>query len=60
MSNGVTVQFYCEHVAKNHVHCNRYTAVPNVGSYETPKNVIKDTEWAYVDGEVRCPQHKED
>ncbi|MDB9247487.1 hypothetical protein PN419_00500 [Halorubrum ezzemoulense] len=57
MSDGVKVTFYCEHVAPNHVHCNRYTTVSSVGAHEAPRNVIKDTEWTYVDGEVRCPQH---
>lgn len=59
MTDGAEITFYCEHVAPNHVHCNRYIVVTNVEPYETPQNMIEDIEWEYVDGEARCPQHAE-
>lgn len=57
MSNGLKIEFHCEHVAKNHVHCNRYTIVPNVGKKQPPSEAIERTDWSFVDGDVRCPQH---
>lgn len=57
MSSRVVVGLYCEHVAKNHVHCNRYTKISDVRVEQSITDVIDESLWSIVDGEVRCPEH---
>jgi len=58
MSGGINgIRLYCEHVSKNHVHCNWSTSVP-IDMDQTPREVIEASDWTLVNGEVRCEEHQ--
>lgn len=50
---GVRVIAYCDDVNKNHVHCNRYTAV-NVDTLDDAKEALEEKGWSVEEDETYC------
>jgi len=56
MSKGIgTIMVYCEHVTKNHVHCNKCTKI-SIGLHEKPIDVLSTSDWEVIDGKTYCPE----
>lgn len=54
-----SLEIYCQHVSRNSVHCNMHTSLA-VWDFDVPvREVIEKSEWAIVDGDVKCPMHNE-
>lgn len=58
--NGQTLTLYCDHVSKNHVHCNRVTKVTVDNIDRTVREIIEaKTGWEVRRGEMFCDEHAE-
>jgi hypothetical protein len=51
-----TFRVVCDHVSKNHVHCNRCKVI-DIGVDETPTEAIQKTDWTIDGTEFYCPEH---
>lgn len=49
-----SVNLYCQHVSRTGMPCNRTTTLP-IEPDQTLREVIDESDWAIVDGELRCP-----